>query len=116
MTPKPLSVYLDQNIYGHMRDQSDDWKKSEIGLIVDEAQKNKVVEVWAGPTHVLETVQCSDDTRRKKIALAMLEVIESRRMWWGHEFEALHDFCSFILSIAPEGLRYYEYLQYRMET
>ena len=113
---KPLKIYLDQNIYGHMLDECGDWKRSEIGLIVNGAQEDKTGQVWVGPAHVLETVQCEDETRRKKLAMTMLEVVEARRMWWGHEFEALQDFCNFLKVIAPKALRFHEYLEYHRET
>src|SRR5205823_5957877 len=110
-SPKKLLVYLDQTVYGHMLDECPDWKHSKTGSILLQAQKQSVAEVWIGPTHVLETIQCEDENRRQRLALMMLNVIEARRMWWGHEFEILQDLCNFIkVCVGPEGFRFPQYL------
>jgi hypothetical protein len=104
-------VYLDQSAYGRMCD-SNDWRTSDLGSVLLNAQRSGKAQVWAGPTNVLETIQASDAQRRKALASATLELIDSARMWWGHEFEAIQDFFLFLTQLAPDALANRQYLDY----
>ena len=112
-----ICVYLDQNIYGHMLDeQPADWRKSKVAEILLKVVRAKTAGVWIGPTHVMETAQASDPVRRQQLASMMLELSEASRVWWGHEFEALHEFVRFVEVVAPGGIFLREYLDHRAAT
>jgi hypothetical protein len=113
---RKIGIYPDQNVFSHIANDDSDWKNNEWASVFLEAQQAGTAEVWAGPTHVIETLQCSDEDFRKRIASIILELIEARRMWWGHEFEALQDFVGFVQIFATKGLRFREYLDRQMET
>ena len=91
---------------------TDDWHTSDLGSVLLNAQRSGKAQVWAGPTNVLESIQASDTQRRKALASATLELIDSVRMWWGHEFEAIQDFFLFLTQLAPDALANREYLDY----
>jgi hypothetical protein len=112
-----IRVYLDQNIYGDMVDEGKgDWKQSAIGAVLQAGQSSGKAEVWAGPTHVIETLQARDVPRRQLLAGTILDLIDARRMWRGHEMEAIHAFFGFLESFAPEAVWHREYFDHRAET
>jgi len=53
MTAKPVKVYLDQNIYGHMYESCNSWQKGEIAQAILEARQAGTAEVWAEITNVV---------------------------------------------------------------
>jgi len=109
---KSIGVYLDQNVFSQIANGVSEWEQ-----VLTEARENGSAEVWAGPTHVLETIQCVDESLRQKLAQVILRLIESRRMWWGHEFEALEGFCIFVEQhLSPRAIRFPQYLIHRQET
>jgi hypothetical protein len=57
---KTQNVYLDQSVYGQMLDAAADWQGGEIASLLHDAQRVGTAQVWAGPTHVMETVQTQD--------------------------------------------------------
>jgi hypothetical protein len=60
-TPQKLGMYSDQSIYGHLLDESPgDWTKLGFGSVLVEAQAAGKFEVWASPTHVIETLQARE--------------------------------------------------------
>jgi hypothetical protein len=105
------NVYLDQSAYGAMR-QSGDWRSSKIGAALLHAQNAGTAQIWAGPTNVIETIQASNIQTRKEIASLMLELIEAKRMWWGHEFEVIEDFFLFLERFAPGAIRHRDYFRH----
>jgi len=106
------NVYLDQSAYGRMLDGASDWRQSEIGSVLARAQKAGEAQVWAGPTNVIETIQATQTDRRKALALMMLELIDVKRIWWGHEFEAIDDFFGFLRRFVPDAIRLPEYVEH----
>src|SRR6266404_6154855 len=117
MKRRPLNVYLDQSLYGHFLNQPNvDWRKNELAALLLEAQAKNTAQVWASPTHVLETLQTTDLQRRAKLASIMLELIEARRMWHGNELETLRHFGDFLKSCAPKFVRYPQFFKERMLT
>lgn len=112
-----IRIYLDQSIYGNILDeQPADWRIGEIAAILLEAQRSQTGQVWLSPTHVLETAQATDIERRRQLATIMLELTGARRMWWGHEFEAINDFFTFLKLFAPDAIRWPEYFDERALT
>jgi hypothetical protein len=109
--PHFRTIYLDQSAYGRMLDHGD-WSRSELGAVLIEAQSAGRAQVWAGPTNVIETIQATDSGRRKALASMMLDLIEGKRMWWGHEFEAIEDFFLFVTRFAPKAIRYRDYFEH----
>jgi hypothetical protein len=73
------SVYLDQNVFGHMLD-SGDWTTHLIGKLLHDNAED--VGVWILPTHVIELSQASDHARRARRARLMLKLSYARRSWW----------------------------------
>jgi hypothetical protein len=110
--PDYRNVYLDQSAYGRML-RSGDWRKSAIGAVLLEAQAAGRAQIWAGPTNVIETIQATDPTVRKALASMILDLIDAKRIWWGHEFEAIQDFFTFLTKFAPGAIRYREYFDDR---
>ena len=107
------TVYLEQSVYGHMLDSGHgDWRESEIGQVLIDAKANSLAEVWAGPTNVIETTQAADESRRRQLALAILDLIDARRMWHGNVFAAVEEFLSFLTTIIPDSLMYPQYFEY----
>ena len=92
------SVYLDQNVFGHMLDKGD-WKKHSIGSVLD--AHADTAGVWISPTHVLELSQTSDRRRRADLARLMLELSDARRMWHGPDFHLVEMFGAFLNSHIP---------------
>jgi hypothetical protein len=114
---EPARVYLDQNIYGDMLDEGKtDWKQSALGSVLLAAQHAGKAEVWAGPTHVIETLQTRDSPRRRLLAGTILDLIDARRMWRGHELEAIYAFFGFLKSFAPEAVWHQAFFDHRAET
>jgi hypothetical protein len=106
-------VYLDQSAYGRMLDDGHfDWRASPMGAVLAECQSKGIAQVWAGPTNIVETVQTSDADRRTALASMLLDLIEAKRVWWGHEFEAVKEFFLFITYFAPDAIRYREYFEH----
>lgn len=113
--PRPLNIYLDQSVYGHFLNESpSDWKQSGLAKLLLEAQAAQLAQVWASPTHVLETLQATDLSRRSQLAKIILELIEARRMWHGHEFETIKHFMEFLRRCAPDAVRYPQFLTARV--
>jgi hypothetical protein len=105
-------VYLDQSAYGRMLDDGPDWRDSKMGAVLVESQNKGLAQVWVGPTNIVETIQTSDAHRRKALASMLLELIEAKRVWWGHEFEAVKEFFLFVTYFAPEAIRHREYFEH----
>lgn len=111
------SIYLDQNIYGNILDeQPTNWLAGEIATLLLNAQRSGTAEIWVSPTHVIETAQTTNSDRRQMIATVMLELTEARRMWWGHEFEAVSEFFMFLRAFAPDAIRWPEYFDQRADA
>lgn len=99
-------IYLDQSVYGYMLDQSPhDWRSSDFGRVLTAANGAGKALVWASPTNVIETMQCTDVNRRKELALMMLDLTDSRRMSWGVEYETIDDFFAFLEVFCPGAIR-----------
>lgn len=96
--PPPTSVYLDQNVFGHLLDKGD-WKTHPIGKLLDE--NKETVGVWVSPTHVIELSQATDHNRRAKLARLMLELCGAKRMWHGSDFHLIEMFGAFLNSHIP---------------
>lgn len=112
-----LSIYADQNVYGHMLAQRpSDWRGGNLASVLLEAQRSGIAQLWVGPTNVIETVQASDVGHRRRLAGMMLELAENRRMWSGHEFEALSDFFEFLRQFAPDAVRFPEFMEHHQTT
>jgi hypothetical protein len=110
-------VYLDQSVYGKLLDGGvANWRASPIAVVLLEAQAAGCAEVWAGPTNVIEALQANDPELRKDLAGVMLDLIEARRMWWGHEFEAINEFFHFLESFAPGSIWNRAFFAHRAET
>lgn len=115
--PRPLNVYLDQSLYGHFLNEGNgDWRKNDVAALLLEAQAKNVAQVWASPTHVLETIQATDLVRRSQLASAILELIDARRMSHGNELETLRHFADFLKICAPSFVRYPEFFKERVLT
>ena len=69
------SIYLDQNVYGHLLDSSD-WKKHDVGAVLVEYPE---IEVWVSPAHVIELSLTTDRSRRTALARLMLEFCGAKR-------------------------------------
>lgn len=89
------SVYLDQNVFGHLLDKGD-WKTHPIGKVLDDHEGD--VGVWVSPTHVIELSQATDHARRSALARLMLELCGTRRMWHGSDFHLIEMFGAFLNS------------------
>jgi hypothetical protein len=109
---KTQNVYLEQSIYGQMLDVAADWRTGEIASLLLDAQAARRAQIWAGPTHVMETVQTQDIDRRRRLAQAVLELIEFRRTWWGYEFEVVSEFFGFVETIAPGTIRTHHFFDH----
>lgn len=109
---RPHNVYLDQSAYGRMLDAASDWRESDIGAVLTRAQRAGTAQVWAGPTNVIETIQATQLDRRKALASMMLELIDVKRIWWGHEFEAIDDFFAFLKTFVPDAIRFRQYFEH----
>jgi hypothetical protein len=91
------SIYLDQNVFGHLLDKGD-WKTHPIGKVLDDHDGD--VGVWVSPTHVIELSQATNHARRSALARLMLELCGTRRMWHGSDFHLIEMFGAF------QGRRY----------
>lgn len=112
---RPLNVYLDQSAYSSFRNESPtDWKQASLARLLLEAQEAHLVQVWASPTNVLETLQATDLKVRSDLARIILELIEARRMWHGHEFAAVQHFMDFLRHCAPNAIRFPQFLTARV--
>ncbi|GAB4565753.1 MAG: hypothetical protein Tsb0020_16880 [Haliangiales bacterium] len=80
------SIYLDQNVFGHLFDNGD-WKTHPIGKVLNDHKGD--VGVWVSPTHVIELSQATDHARRAGLARLMLELSSARRMWHGSDFHLI---------------------------
>jgi hypothetical protein len=110
-------IYLDQCIYGNLLDEHPtDWGTGEVAAILMSAQQEGRCEIWVSPTHVMETAQTVIPERRRQLALIMLELSAAKRMWWGSDHEAVHEFFAFIETVIPNALRIPEYFRHRVET
>ncbi len=92
------SIYLDQNVYGHLLD-SGDWKAHPVGRVLHEHATS--AGVWVSPTHVIELSQNSDSGRRTRLAQLMLELCGASRMWPGSDFSLIESFGAFLNSYVP---------------
>lgn len=116
-SPGLQGVYLDQSAYGHMIDgTNDDWRDSDLGKTLLQLRDLRKAEVWAGPTNVIETLQASDVVIRIKLAKMQLDLIDTRRMWWGGEYESVEDFFRFVEMAIPGGLMHKCYFTDRGKT
>jgi len=114
---RPRNVYLDQSVYSQFLNESRcDWRDADSAQVLLEAQRDSHAQVWASPTHVLETCQTTDLDRRAELASVILHLIEARRMWHGHEIETVHHFAQFLKACAPNFVRYPEFLRDRVRT
>lgn len=109
---RALNVYLDQSVYGRLLDAASDWRTGEIASLLLKAQTAGTAEVWAGPTHVMETVQTKDIARRRALAQLILELIEFRRTWWGYEFEVISEFFGFLEAVAAGAMRMHHFFEH----
>lgn len=91
---------------------SPEWQHSPVGEVLIAAQGTQVAQVWAGPTNVIETIQTTETARRKVLSSMILDLIEAKRMWWGHEFEAIEEFFLFLTMFAPDAIRHREYFEH----
>lgn len=96
--PTLTSIYLDQNVFGHLLDKGD-WKTHPIGKVLDDNKEN--VGVWVSPTHVIELSQATNHARRAELARLMLELSGARRMWHGSDFYLIEIFGAFLNSHIP---------------
>jgi hypothetical protein len=74
-------------------------------------------EVWASPTHVLETLICADydaqgnvvagkkTAKRTRIAQTLLELCEGKRMNCSYEFILVGEFIELLRQLAPTCIR-----------
>lgn len=109
----PISVYPDQNVFSKFLDDGPEhWREHPIASVLLQAQTAGQVVVWAGPTHVIETLQTPDPVKRKNLALIILELIDAQRMWWGHEFEAINDFLLFLEQGIAGAIRTREFFDH----
>lgn len=95
-----VSVYLDQNVFGHILDAGADWRTHPLVRFLLETHKDQTA-VWISPTHVIELVLCSDIQRRQALAQVMLELCGARRMWTGPEFFIIEQFGAFLNAHIP---------------
>ena len=103
---RPLRVYLDQNVFSQFpHAASGNWRDHEIARILLDAQKSGRAEIWASPTHVIETLQTPDPKLRQLLPLIILELTDARRMWRGHVFANLANFRLFVESMVPNFVR-----------
>jgi hypothetical protein len=103
--PGRKKVYLDQSVYGDILDKGGaDWRTSPTAAVLLKADTEGRAATWAGPTNVIEVLQTHDPERRKQLASLMLELIDAKRMWWGHEFEAINEYIHLLESFAPGTL------------
>ena len=109
---QPHNVYLDQSAYGRMLEGASNWRESDVGAVLTRAQSAGEAQVWAGPTNVIETIQATRTDRRKALASMMLELIHVKRIWWGHEFEAVDDFFVFLTRFVPDAIRFRQYFEH----
>jgi hypothetical protein len=114
---KVKKVYLDQSVYGSLLDGGmPNWNTSRIAAVLLDANAAGSAEVWAGPTNVIEALQANNPERRKQLASVMLDLIDAKRMWWGHEFEAINEFFHLLESFAPGAIWNREFFAHRAET
>lgn len=114
---KCLSVYADQNIYSQMLQPGvTDWRTGEMASTIIQAQRQGSAQIWVGPTNIIETLQATDVGRRRQLAAMMLELTENRRVWWGHEFEAISDFFCFLEAFAPDAIRHPAFFEHHATT
>jgi hypothetical protein len=112
----PKSIYLDQSVYSTILSESSDWQTTSLGKLLLDARDSGRVQVWAGPTHVIETIQAEDKKLRKRLAAMMLELIEGRRMWCGFEFELLDEYFRLLQELVPGSVRHREFFEHYRET
>jgi hypothetical protein len=111
-------VYLDQCVVSHLAgDEPQDWRKTKTGAVLAEAIGRGSAEVWASPTHVLETLLCAqygEDGRvvpgpktdkRTRIACTLLELCEGRRMFCSYEFLLVGEFLKLLTRLTPGCVR-----------
>ena len=96
------SIYLDQNVFGHMLDKGN-WKAHPIGKVLDDHEGD--VGVWVSPTHVIELSQATNHTRRAALARLMLELSGARRMWHGSDFHLIEMFGAFLNTHIADAAR-----------
>ena len=109
-------VYLDQSAFSDMLDAQGGWQRSELGQVLIAAREADKAVVWAGPTNVIETIQATDPARRRALASLILDLIDAKRMWWGHEFEAVEDFFLFLTASAPDAVLFRQYFEHHGEV
>lgn len=111
----PKSIYLDQSVYSTVLSTSSDWKTTSLGKVLLDARDSGRGQVWAGPTHVIESIQAEDKELRKRLAAMILDLIEGRRMWCGFEFELLDEYFRFLENLVPGSVRHREFFQHYRE-
>jgi hypothetical protein len=109
---KPVKVYLDQNIYGHMYESRKPWQHGEIAQAILEPRQAGIAEVWAGTANAVEVLQTSDPACRSALASMMLDLTDARRMWHGYSFEAVWEFMQLLHSILPGSVRFPQYFHF----
>lgn len=95
-----LTVYLDQNVFGHILDGGPDWSTHPLVVAMLQTHSSDAA-VWVSPSHIIELVQCSDPERRQSLARIMLALCGSRRMWAGPDFFMVEQFGGFLNSHVP---------------
>lgn len=113
----PLKMYLDQCMISNLANQGRPWHETRGGRALAGALSRCAIEVWASPTHVLETLLCADfdehnrvtDTAkldlRQSIASTILHLIEAKRMAQSYEFILAENFLKMLDEVAPGAVR-----------
>ena len=96
-----LTVYPDQNVFGHILDSDQDWRQHPLVHLLEENPDE--VELWVSPTHILELIQCSDSDRRQELAKIMLHLCGGTKMGSGSDFWIVDSFGQFLNDFVSDA-------------
>jgi hypothetical protein len=98
-------IVLDNNAVNWLVDGVDHWSKSRLGHCLQQLVAQDKIEVYAIPTNVVEIALCTDFAKRKRLAVALNELISGIRMHQSWEFDFLNNFFKIVDSHWPGSFK-----------
>lgn len=104
------------------------WSQSKLGTTIKGLQDDGVVEVWASPLNVLETMICAQfdeknriiDTtqldKRVRLAQCLVDLTQCQRMLQSYEYQVVSDLLSILTVVAPDVVRTLSLVQSQKEA
>ena len=126
----PKKLYIDQCSLSTdaAADPATLWRKTKLGGTIAGLVNDGTVEVWTSPVNVLEIFLCADfdkqnrvlDTAkldlRVRLAQALVELSDCRRMAPGFEFLVVRNFLEVLAAEAPAAIRSTDFFEFALTT